>query len=245
MVRVIELSGQSNAAGRVDYTSLPSEYSGVIRGIKVWDGTDFVHMEIDSATAWNLDIGTGVGKFGIQPFLSKLGNATLSDEVYLFMAGVGSTGLDVSFGDWWVGESVYNSYKSDLGLMRDWFAARNMEFKVTHKIWMQGEADATTLSTANDYGTNFATFKTVNDALLYGICGDYPDWLVCPLLSTSSPTYASTVRTAQLAASGVTNIDTSGLSFLDGVHYDLSSVETIADRFMTEIIADWGVNRYI
>jgi Ca2+-binding RTX toxin-like protein len=101
---------------------------------------------------------------------------------------------------------------------------------IADMFWIQGEADAATAESARAYGGQLIAF--VNQ-LRADLKSEFP-FIVSQLSESSRFAYADIVRAQQervaAALDGVTLVDTSDLSFMDGAHYTYLARQTLAGR---------------
>ncbi len=133
-------------------------------------------------------------------------------------------------------------------MVTDWqgeLAALGAPYTIKGIIWVQGEADTKHTISANRYATSL-------DRLVDRLHGDFGlsagsvPFLYSRLLSTAAHfPYADDLRQQQDNADrdsghadSIPNaylVDTSGLTFTDGVHYDAASQTTLGQRFAHEL----------
>lgn len=248
MIRLIEITGQSNAAGRADVaTELPAELTGYLNNVFLWNGTDFVRMNVTTSTVWNMD-DLFTGKFGIQPFFERLGAAMPEDEVYIVHNARGATGIAPSMNEWYAGGSTFTDWTTSLIDMAAWFDTRDLDWEITHRIWIQGSADAQTTELGNAYAANLDDFKRASEIRYQAVQGSVPKWIGMPMVDSSAdrPGLAAVAAATTAAATlydNWENISNSGLSYADDppIHFDAASYEIMAERIMDIIASDWGL----
>lgn len=250
-IRVIELCGQSNAVGRnLITTELPSGYSGDLE-IRAWDGADFtrVNMSDYESAAWNFDGSTNTNNFGPQPFMLDLSQQLRDGKAWFAPLAEGGTSLATDWNP--ASGATYTSWQSQVRLIRDWFANIGVQFSVTHRLWIQGEADAQVEADANAYQTNLDEFLTESNDFYYGIQGLEPHTMIVPLTTgadSGTLTYRDTVIAAQEAVAGsrddCTLVDMTGAAYTDGVHYDVSTYQNIImPALFNKISEDYLLNK--
>jgi len=131
-------------------------------------------------------------------------------------------------------------------MIADWqtqLTAISGEYAIKGIIWIQGEQDTKQQVSAERYATNLQLLSDRIHSDL-GLGGDSVPLYYSKLLSTASHlTYADELRTQQENADHASGhadsipnavmVETAGLSFTDGVHYDAGSQVLLGQRFAT------------
>ncbi len=141
------LAGQSNMAGY--QSGLPSAPYDTTQNVKFWnyDNNGWIDLRPglgDSANDIGPEVGFGYALKALHP----------DDDIYLVKWGVDSTSLA---GPWNPNGSgaEYNTFKSRVNAALNNLSGESPS--VAGMIWMQGESDATSTTTANAYAANLTT----------------------------------------------------------------------------------------
>lgn len=211
-ITVILDEGQSNDTGREPLLSLPARFTGELRWIKVWNGTEMVYINSLLNNNQYVEIA---GQYGIEFYLSELLNLYFRKTVYIFKVSKGASSLayqgnsnnwrypDGSQGS---GGVMYRQlHNIDLPALKEWTLANGYTITKMPHIRMQGEADSQDLTDSNNYGTNTLAFLNHPSygmhtliKQLFGITPKFYDCLLANTQTNSGMVYKSVVNTEKI-----------------------------------------------
>ena len=238
-IDLIVVCGQSNAVGQCGQTA-PSnlDFERIHRfayqlGATTPNATNINFENID--TRWGVELG--------------MADTIFNDDgrtVAVLKVALGSTLLD---GHWSPTQSMYEAFKTRYSAFESALTTDGYTIGKTTFVWVHGESDSNSESSANDYLTNF-------DAMMSGWeseVGFDPDVIYLtqtPLKNGAVRTYQSVVDAAKetIASRGDNKLFTTrdlGIQ-ADGTHYDASALETLGKRLGEEWLKENSYDkRYI
>lgn len=199
--KVLLVAGQSNAVGDADASTLPSNLQTIDSACKIWDGSKPIQLVNGNGSNNPIDY-PATQKWGPEAeFLRQYRIDNPSDTVLTVKHAVGGTQLAVNAsGTDWSPSSTGKLFDEMTSYINAAIAAvQPPTVSVLGLLWMQGENDASFSSTAPAYGTNLAAFITAVGA----------NWHTSKIVIgriTTAWSFASDVRTAQLAAANNPNV---------------------------------------
>ena len=234
-IDLIVIAGQSNAEGQSG-ESADSEYADDQYhryAYTVNNGSSSSDTKLQPVgTIWGSELS--MGQYIFDNSNDKgLGNKR---KVAVLKVTKGSTTLSNHWNASGAGGTMYNAFKTRYAAFKSSLEAKGYTINLKQFVWIHGESDSNTESSADDYLTNF-------DAMIAGwntdITGGFaPSATIVthpPLKNGSERTYQSTVEGHLDTIAGRTNnaiIPTSDLAIRsdDGTHYTSDALITLGQR---------------
>lgn len=220
--RVYLVAGQSNAVGFGVESQLPSYISPgqTLSNVKYWG---------NGYSAWSDMVAgnTNASRY----FGYELPLGYLTHPSYIIKYASGGTNLHTQWDPDGANNSIYDAW---LTTVTNALNALTVPYQIVGMAWMQGESDSNT-GNASNYETNLTEFiSSVRTAvgfpkLRFGIGKIYAP--------NGNQTYINIIRSAQQSVAdaddNIFTIETNDLSLHDNIHYDGTSLITMAERFIS------------
>ena len=245
-VAVYLLGGQSNMAGATSDANFlnGTPKANPLPDVQIWNGGFNSFTALRPGFDSNFGVGNGFGAeigFGHALEAARDSGAFESEEIYLIKYAVGATSLAE---DWNVNldNNVYDEFTqwTDAALAK--LDSDGISYDVEGMLWMQGENDAISATTAANYETNL-------NNLIADVRRRYSpdlDFVIGRLHEELTPFFYTDANTVRQAQVNVANADSSAywvdtdnfvVNPVDGVHFDSSGHLALGEAFADILIS--------
>lgn len=228
--KVFLLGGQSNMGGNGVAADLPSPYNSPQTDVKFWSSNAWVALQGG--------FGNTSANFGPEvTFGYTLHKLFPKDDIYLVKYGLTSTSLAVNWNPDGTGSS-YNTFKTSADAAIQNLVKAGKTPVIAGMIWMQGEEDAYTETTAAAYHANLENFiGTVRN----DFSTPKMPFVVGRILSSTGPAaYNALVQNAQMTVPGEVGhaswINTDDLQIGNVGHYGTQGQIDLGVRFANAVV---------
>ena len=229
-VRVLLITGQSNAQGAVPFDDLPASDLDTFSNIQIWFITN--NQLEDLQLGINNKNKPYEDKHGVELGLAHQFVSPEPEPLYMIKHALGGTNIDshleASYSDEITDGTVWDAFRNDhvrRGI-NNLLAQGKRPF--VYLYWCQGENDSF-VSRVDDYERRFDSWVSMWKA---DLGADLP-FIVCEIIETDSDdtTINNVFRDKALTEPNMRVIDTDGLPDKgDNLHYNTAAFETIASR---------------
>lgn len=226
-VRVLLLTGQSNAEGAALNSSANASELTPTSNVKIWNKNTSTFEDLDIGTN-NLAASSASHGMELGISVNFVSETNYDTPLYIIKYADSGTAMSKHLSGGVVYEEFWNNYvKQGINNL-----INSGKRPFIYMAFSQGEADSNSQNTTDDYSNKFAEWL-----LLWrgNLGGKLPFNIVEIVESDSLDIQINDVFNSHSSDSYINIIETSGYTTVDGLHYDYDSQKLIANQVLNNI----------